>query len=55
MFSNKQNNYTNSSDKIYTKYGKIISIIDELNKYECLSSSSYENLIYFFTVIGSIV
>ena len=52
MFGNKQNNYTNSPDKIYTKYGKIISIIDDLNSYECLSSSSYEKLIYRFTVIG---
>jgi hypothetical protein len=52
MFSNKQNNYTNSPDKIYTKYGKIISIIDELNSYDCLSSSSYEKLIFRFTVIG---
>ena len=52
MFGNKTSNYTNSPDKIYTKYGKIISIIDELNSYECLSSSSYEKLVYRFTVIG---
>ena len=52
MFGNKTNNYTNSPDKIYQKYGKIYSIIDELNSYECLSSSSYEKLVYRFTVIG---
>ena len=52
MFGNKTNNYTNSSDKIYQKYGKIYSIIEELNSYECLSSSSYEKLVYRFTVIG---